>query len=44
VAENVSGEPVWDVVETYLRDRRVIPPPKVNTPTLLGVEGDPGRG
>ena len=44
VAENVSGEPVWDVVETYLRDRKVIPPPKVNTPTLLGVEGDPGRG
>lgn len=42
VAEDASGEPVWDVVETYLRDRKVIAPPRVNAPALLGVDGDPG--
>ena len=42
VAEGATGEPIWDVVETYLRDRKVITPPKLNTPRLLGVDGDPG--
>jgi sulfur-oxidizing protein SoxB len=42
VAEGAQGEPVWDVVETYLKDRKLIAPPKVNTPKLVGVDGDPG--
>jgi sulfur-oxidizing protein SoxB len=42
VAEGAKGEPVWDVVETYLKDKKVIAPPKVNVPNLVGVEGDPG--
>jgi sulfur-oxidizing protein SoxB len=42
VAEGAKGEPVWEVVETYLKDKKVIAPPKVNTPKLVGMEGNPG--
>ena len=42
VAEGVSGEPVWEVVTQYLRDKKVIRPPKLNRPMLVGVEGNPG--
>jgi sulfur-oxidizing protein SoxB len=42
VAEGAKGEPVWEVVETYLKDKKVIAPPKVNVPKLVGMEGDPG--
>ena len=34
VAEGVSGEPVWDVVARYLRDRKTIPPLAANLPRL----------
>lgn len=42
VAEGASGEPVWDVVATYLRDKKVITPRKLNLPRLIGVEGNAG--
>jgi sulfur-oxidizing protein SoxB len=42
VAEGASGEPIWDVVTQYLRDKKVIRPPKLNRPTLVGVKGNPG--
>ena len=42
VAEGASGEPVWDVVTRYLRDKKVIRPPRLNRPRLIGVEGNPG--
>jgi len=42
VAEGVKGEPIWDVVETYLRDQKVIKSPVLNQPKLVGVEGNPG--
>ncbi len=42
VTEGVSGEPVWDVVVKYLRDRKVIRPPQLNRPRLVGVKGNPG--
>jgi S-sulfosulfanyl-L-cysteine sulfohydrolase len=42
VAEGATGEPVWDIVVKYLRDKKVIRPPKLNRPTLVGVEGNPG--
>jgi sulfur-oxidizing protein SoxB len=44
VAEGAAGEPVWEVVETYLRAKKVIARPKVNMPKLVGVEGNPGLG
>ncbi len=42
VAEGASGEPVWDVVTRYLRDKKVIQPPVLNRPRLTGVTGNPG--
>jgi sulfur-oxidizing protein SoxB len=42
VAEGASGEPIWDVIGTYLRDRKTIAAPKLNAPTLIGVDGNPG--
>jgi sulfur-oxidizing protein SoxB len=42
VAEGATGEPVWEVVEAYLKDKKVIAPPNLNTPRLIGVEGNPG--
>jgi sulfur-oxidizing protein SoxB len=42
VQEGVKGEPVWDVVATYLRDRKVIAPRRLNHPMLTGVAGNPG--
>jgi len=42
VAEGVSGEPVWDVVAQWLRSEKVVKPRKLNTPRLIGVQGNPG--
>jgi sulfur-oxidizing protein SoxB len=42
VAQGASGEPIWDVVSRYLRDRKTIPPLKLNQPRLIGVEGNRG--
>ena len=42
VAEGAKGDPAWDVIASYLRDRKAIAAPKVNMPKLVGVEGNPG--
>lgn len=42
VQENVKGEPVWDLVAGYLRDKKVIKGVKVNTPRITGMAGNPG--
>ncbi|HUL66976.1 MAG TPA: thiosulfohydrolase SoxB [Burkholderiaceae bacterium] len=42
VAEGMSGEPIWDVVATYLRAQKAIKPRKVNAPTLRGMSANPG--
>jgi S-sulfosulfanyl-L-cysteine sulfohydrolase len=42
VAEGAKGEPVWDVISAYLRDRKSIPAPKLNVPRLVGVGGNSG--
>jgi sulfur-oxidizing protein SoxB len=42
VAPDASGEPVWDVVERWLKARRIISPRTPNTPRLIGVAGNPG--
>ena len=39
-----AGPPVWDVVESYLKVKKVIKPVKPNTPQLVGVAGNPGLG
>ncbi len=42
VAEGATGEPIWDVVTAYLRDKKTITPRKLNLPKLIGVEGNKG--
>ncbi|MCO5118364.1 MAG: thiosulfohydrolase SoxB [Burkholderiaceae bacterium] len=42
VAEGASGEPVWEVVEKWLRSHRRVGSRQLNLPTLLGVDGNPG--
>jgi sulfur-oxidizing protein SoxB len=37
VAEGASGEPVWDVLERYLKNRRTIAARTPNRPRLIGV-------
>ena len=42
VQEGVTGEPIWDVVATYMRDQKVIKPRRLNLPEMIGVKGNPG--
>ncbi|MDD5328804.1 MAG: thiosulfohydrolase SoxB [Sulfuricella sp.] len=42
VAEGATGEPIWDVVAGYLRDKKTITPRKLNLPKLIGVDGNAG--
>ncbi len=42
VAEGAAGEPVWEVVAGYLRDKKTIAPRRLNLPKLIGVKGNPG--
>ncbi|QHE87495.1 thiosulfohydrolase SoxB [Hydrogenophaga sp. BPS33] len=42
VQEGATGEPIWDVVSGYLREKKVIKGVKINTPRIVGMEGNPG--
>lgn len=42
VAEGVEGEPIWDVVATYLRDKKTISDVKPNQPEVRGIDGNHG--
>ena len=37
-----GGEPIWDVMARYLKDRKTVKPLALNLPRLKGVEGNPG--
>ena len=41
-ARAAGGEPVWDVVARYLRNRKNIAARPVDAPRLIGVAGNPG--
>ncbi len=41
-AEGASGEPIWDVVSTWLRDQKRIAPRQLNLPRIKGAAGNPG--
>jgi S-sulfosulfanyl-L-cysteine sulfohydrolase len=41
-ANKNAGPPVWDVVETYLKDKKVIQPIQLTNPKLLNLAGNPG--
>ncbi len=42
VVEGASGEPVWEVVSSYLRARKVVRQLKPGRPELSGMQGNPG--
>ena len=43
VGEGAQGEPVWDVIASYLRDKKVIKGLKLNQPKIVGVgKSNPG--
>jgi sulfur-oxidizing protein SoxB len=42
VAEGAKGEPIWDVVAGYLRDRKAVPPLRLNQPVIKGISNNPG--
>ena len=42
VAEGASGEPIWEVVAKWLRDKKTVAPRRLNAPKLIGMAGNPG--
>ena len=44
VGSKSPGAPIWDVVSEYLERQGTIKIKKLNTPKLVGVEGNPGLG
>jgi sulfur-oxidizing protein SoxB len=42
VAEGAQGEPVWDVVAQWLKAHKTVTPRKLNTPRLIGMQGNAG--
>jgi sulfur-oxidizing protein SoxB len=42
VAEGAAGEPVWDLLARYLKDRKTIAPKVPNVPRLIGIGRNPG--
>jgi sulfur-oxidizing protein SoxB len=42
VAEGASGEPIWDVVERWLKEKRTVTPRSLNLPRLIGMKDNPG--
>ena len=38
----MTKPPVWEVVEAYLKAKKVVKLVKPNTPRLVGVQGNPG--
>ncbi|HZF18939.1 MAG TPA: thiosulfohydrolase SoxB [Burkholderiales bacterium] len=42
VADGVSGEPVWEVLSRYLRDKKVIVPKRLELPRVIGTTGNLG--
>ncbi len=42
VAENATGEPIWEVVARWLRDKKTVTTRQLNTPRLVGIGNNPG--
>lgn len=42
VGSKAPGAPIWDVVAEYLRSEKVARVKKLNTPKIVGMEGNPG--
>ncbi len=44
VGSKSPGPPIWEVVASHLREQGTVKIEKLNTPRLVGVEGNPGLG
>jgi len=44
VAEGASGEPIWDVVATWLKSKKYITPRKLNAPRIIGTTNTQSHG
>ena len=42
VAEGAAGEPMWELLSRYLRDRKVVGPGRLELPRLIGTAGNLG--
>jgi len=42
VGSQSPGEPIWDTIETYLKNIQHISNLKVDTPDMIGIKGNPG--
>jgi sulfur-oxidizing protein SoxB len=42
VAEGMRGEPIWDVVSTWLRAQKTVAPRRINLPTIRGMRANAG--
>ena len=42
VAEGAKGQPIWEVVATYMKDRKTLKPPRLNLPAIKGAQTNPG--
>jgi len=42
VAAGATGEPVWDVVATWLQAQKRVGERRLNAPSLIGIAGNPG--
>jgi S-sulfosulfanyl-L-cysteine sulfohydrolase len=42
VAANAQGEPIWDVVATWLRDQKTVSPRQPQQPRLIGISANAG--
>ena len=42
VTEGATGRPIWEIVAEYLRSKEVLSAPRLNSPQLSGVGGNPG--
>ena len=41
-ANKNAGPPIWEVVESYLKVNKTVAPIKLNTPRIVGADGNPG--
>ena len=41
-AREQGGEPIWEVVAKWLRDKKTVAPRRLNAPRLIGMAGNPG--
>jgi len=42
VAAGAKGEPIWDVMQAYFKNHQTVAPRQLNTPKLVGMQGNPG--